>query len=414
VTAALDVDRVRRDFPALDQRLHGHPLVYLDSAATALKPRQMVDALVAAYLRDSSNVHRGIHQLSERATLAYEGAREKVRRFLNAHDKSEIVFVRGTTEAINLVASSFGGSEVREGDEVLITGLEHHSNIVPWQMLAERQGAHLVVVPITDEGDVNLNEFAARLGRRTRLVAIAHVSNALGTILPVREMTQIAHDHGARVLIDGAQAAPHLPVDVQSLGCDFYAFSGHKTYGPTGVGALYGRRALLERMPPYQGGGDMIRSVTFAKTLYNEVPYKFEAGTPAIAEVIGLGAAVDYLTALELPSVAQHEAELLSYGTRRLADVPGLRLIGTAPRKLGVLSFTLEGVHAHDIGTALDLQGIAVRTGHHCAQPVMHRFGVVATARASLGVYNRREDLDVLAGALHTVGDLFGTKGGAA
>jgi cysteine desulfurase/selenocysteine lyase len=414
VTPSLELDRIRRDFPALDQRLHGHPLVYLDSAATALKPRQVVDALVGAYLRDSSNVHRGIHQLSERATLAYEGAREKVRRFLNARDKSEIVFVRGTTEAINLVASSYGTSEVHEGDEVLITGLEHHSNIVPWQMLTQRRGARLVVVPIDDQGDVDLREFASRLSRRTRMVAIAHVSNALGTVLPVREMIQLAHDRGAPVLIDGAQAAPHLPIDVQALGCDFYAFSGHKTYGPTGVGVLYGRRALLDRMPPYQGGGDMIRSVSFEKTTYNDVPYKFEAGTPAIAEVIALGAAVDYLNALDVRSVARHEAELLAYGTRLLTEVPGLRLIGTAPHKLGVLSFTLEGVHAHDIGTALDLQGIAVRTGHHCAQPVMDRFGVAATARASLGIYNRREDLDVLAGALHTVGDLFRGRGGGA
>jgi cysteine desulfurase/selenocysteine lyase len=413
MSLAIDLERIRGDFPALSQVLHGRPLVYLDSAATSLKPQEVVDAVVGAYVRDCSNVHRGIHQLSERATAAYEGAREKVRSFVGAREKSEIVFVRGTTEAINLVAHSYGESELRAGDEVLITGLEHHSNIVPWQILAARTGARLAVVRITDEGDVELQSFADKINRRTRLVAIAHVSNALGTILPVREMTRIAHDHGIPVLIDGAQAAPHLPVDVQALGCDFYAFSAHKMYGPTGVGVLYGRRALLEKMPPYQGGGDMIRSVTFEKTVYNDVPYKFEAGTPAIAEVIALGAAVDYLSKIGFGVIARHEAELTGYGTSLLTRVPGLRLIGTAPNKLGVLSFTLEGVHAHDVGTALDLEGIAVMPGHQCAQPVMDRFGVAATVRASLGIYNRREDLDALAEALHGIRHLFAGKGGA-
>jgi cysteine desulfurase/selenocysteine lyase len=413
VSRSFDIARVRGDFPALAQRMRGRPLVYLDSAATSLKPEPVIDAVIRTYVRDCSNVHRGIHQLSERTTTAYEDGREKVRRLVNAREASEIVFTRGTTEAINLVASSFGPTVVHAGDEILLTGLEHHSNIVPWQLLAERVGAKLAVVPTTDDGDVPLRDFADKMSRRTRMVAVAHVSNALGTVLPVAEITRIAHDHGVPVLIDGAQAAPHVPVDVQAIGCDFYTFSGHKTYGPTGVGVLYGRSALLERMPPYQGGGDMIRSVSFERTTYNAVPYKFEAGTPAIAEVIGLGAAIDYLDRVGFESIARHEADLLAYGTQLLERVPGLRLVGTAPHKVAILSFVLEGIHAHDVGTALDVEGIAVRTGHHCAQPVLDRFGLPATVRASLGLYNKGEDLAVLAEALHRIRDLFRGSSGS-
>jgi cysteine desulfurase/selenocysteine lyase len=404
----LDVKRIREDFPILGQKIHGRPLVYLDNAATTQKPRAVIDALRAYYEMDNANVHRGVHQLSERATEAYEKGRRRVRRFLNAAHEREIVFVRGTTEAINLVAMTYGRQAVGAGDEILITGLEHHSNIVPWQILCEQQGALLRVVPIDDAGEVHLEDYVRMLGERTRLVAVAHVSNALGTVLPVRAMIEAAHRRGIAVLVDGAQAAPHLPVDVQALDCDFYAFSGHKVYGPTGIGALYGKTALLERMPPYQGGGDMIKSVSFEKTTYNDLPYKFEAGTPDIAGAIGLGAALEYLEGLGRERVAAHERGLLTYATGLVGALPGVRLIGTAREKAAVLSFLVDGVHAHDVGTILDREGVAVRTGHHCAMPVMTRFGVAATSRASLGLYNTREDIDALATALERVREIFG------
>jgi cysteine desulfurase/selenocysteine lyase len=404
---ALDVERVRQDFPILRETVHGKPLVYLDNAASAQKPRAVIEAEAAVYEAYYSNIHRGVHSLSMRATDAYEAAREKVRRFIGAAHTREVVFTRGTTESINLVASSYGRGHVGPGDEVLITGLEHHSNIVPWQMLCEEKGARLRVAPLDDRGDVVLEELERLLGPRTKLLAFAHVSNALGTVNPAKRMVEIAHARGVPVLIDGAQAAPHLKVDVRDLDCDFYAFSSHKLYGPSGVGVLYGRTAHLQAMPPYQGGGDMILSVTFEKTTYNELPYKFEAGTPNIAGVIGLGAALGWVEGIGHEAIAAHEADLLEYGTRRLLEVPGVRLIGTAREKAGVLSFVLEGVHPHDIGTVLDYEGIAVRTGHHCAQPVMERYGVPATARASLAVYNTRPEIDVLVGALGKVREVF-------
>ena len=404
---ALDVERVRAEFPILRQTVHGKPLVYLDNAASAQKPRPVIEAEAAVYESYYSNIHRGVHSLSMRATDAYEGAREKVRRFVGATHTREIVFTRGTTESINLVASSYGRGHVGRDDEVLITGLEHHSNIVPWQMLCEEKGARLRVAPLDDHGDVILEEMERLIGPRTRIVAFAHVSNALGTVNPVKRMVEMAHARGVPVLIDGAQAAPHLKVDVRELDCDFYAFSSHKIYGPSGVGVLYGKAAQLQAMPPYQGGGDMILSVTFEKTTYNELPYKFEAGTPNIAGVIGLGAALDWVEGLGHEAIAAHEGDLLEYGTRRLLEVPGVRLIGTAREKAGVLSFVLEGVHPHDIGTVLDYEGIAVRTGHHCAQPVMDRYCVPATDRASLAVYNTREEIDLLVAALHRGRELF-------
>jgi cysteine desulfurase/selenocysteine lyase len=407
-TVALDVERIRKDFPILHQEVHGRPLVYLDSAATSQKPQVVLDALAEYYARDNANVHRGVHQLSERATEAYEGARARIQRFLNAAHPREIVFVRGTTEGINLVAQTYGRRTVGPGDEVIITALEHHSNIVPWQMLCEETGATLRVVPIDDAGEVDLDAYERLLGERTRLVAVAHVSNALGTIVPVKRMIEAAHHHGIAVLVDGAQAAPHMRVDVRDLDCDFYTFSGHKTYGPTGIGVLYGKTALLETMPPYQGGGDMIKSVSFEKTVYNDLPYKFEAGTPNIAGAIGLGAALEYLDDLGLDRVAAHEQALLVHGTERLTALPGLRLVGTAREKASVLSFLVDGVHAHDVGSILDREGIAVRTGHHCAMPVMTRFGIAATARASLAVYNTREDIDALVEALAKVREIFG------
>lgn len=403
----LDLARIRADFPALSQEVRGVPLVYLDSAATALKPQAVIDAVNQIYARDGGNVHRAVHQLSERATLAYENTRQKVRDLLGAAAKEEVVFVRGTTEAINLVAHSWARPRLGSGDQILVTGLEHHSNIVPWQMVCEATGAELVVVPITDAGEVRLEDVAARLTERTALVACAHVSNALGTVLPVAEIAALAKEHGALVLLDGAQAAPHMPVNVAELGCDFYAFSGHKLYAPTGVGVLWARRELLEEMPPYQGGGDMIRSVSFEKTTYADVPAKFEAGTPNIAGVVGLGAAIEYLGGQGWEAIRAHERDLLAYGTEVLSEIPGLRLVGTAPEKLGVLSFTLDAAHPHDVGTIVDAEGVAIRTGHHCAQPVMERFGVPATARASLGLYNDRSDLDALGRALHKVRELF-------
>jgi cysteine desulfurase/selenocysteine lyase len=405
--ATLDVEAVRGEFPVLQTRVHGKPLVYLDSAASAQKPRAVIDAEREVYERYYSNIHRGVHQLSMLATDAYERARARVQRFLGAKETREIVFVRGTTEAINLVAQTHGRRHVGAGDEVLITGLEHHSNIVPWQMLCEEKGATLKVAPIDERGVVDLAAFESLLTPCTRIVSVAHVSNALGTVNPVERMSELAHAVGAAVVIDGAQAAPHLAVDVARIGCDFYAFSGHKVYGPSGVGALYGRAALLEAMPPWQGGGDMISSVTFEKSTWAEVPHKFEAGTPNVAGTIGLAAALDWLEELGPDAVAAHEEDLLAYGTELLRSIPGLRLVGTAPQKAGVLSFVLDGVHPHDIGTILDYEGVAIRTGHHCAQPVMDRFGVPATARASLACFNRREDLDVLARGIGKVQEVF-------
>ena len=403
----LDVGRIREDFPALRQTVHGHPLVYLDNAATSQKPRAVLDAIMRFYERDCANVHRGVHQLSERSTAAYEGARETVRQFLNAAAPAEIVYTRGATESINLVAQTYGRANLRAGDEIVVSGLEHHSNIVPWQMLAAEKGAILRVAPIDDRGEIVLDEYRKLLGPRTRIVALAQVSNALGTINPVREMIAQAHAAGAVALIDGAQAAPHMPVDVQDLDCDFYAFSGHKAFGPTGIGVLFGKASLLDAMPPWQGGGDMIRSVTFEKTTFNDPPYKFEAGTPHIAGAIGLGAAIEYVTAIGLDRVAAWEHELLVYGTEALERVPGLRLIGTARRKAAVLSFVLEGVHPHDIATILDGQGIAIRAGHHCAQPIMERFGLTATSRASLAFYNTYREIDALVEGLGKVREIF-------
>jgi len=406
--ALWDVERIRRDFPALHQRVHGKPLVYLDNAATSQKPQVVIDALAAYYSLENSNVHRGVHLLSERATQAYEDARARVQRFLGAASAGEIVFVRGTTEGINLVAASYGRRWIGAGDEVIISAIEHHSNIVPWQILCEEKGAVLRVIPVDDAGDLRLDEYARLLGARTKLVAVAHISNALGTINPVKRMIEMAHRQGVPVLIDGAQAAPHVRVDVRELDCDFYVFSGHKTLGPTGIGVLYGKTEWLERMPPYQGGGDMIASVTFEKTTYNALPYKFEAGTPHIAGVIGLGVALDYLSGLGLDRVAAYEQELLVHGTAALRAVPGVRIIGTAREKASVLSFVVDGVHAHDVGTVLDHAGIAVRAGHHCAMPVMQRFGVPATVRASLAFYNTREELDALGAGLGEVREIFG------
>ena len=405
--AILDVRKIREDFPILKQTVHGKPLVYLDNAATSQKPQVVIDAELRFYLLDCSNVHRGVHQLSERATEAFEGTRRKVKEFLNAADLREIIFVRGATEAINLVAHSFGRTHVERGDEVLISAMEHHSNIVPWQILCEEKGAMLRVAPINDRGELLLEEFEKLLNERTRLVAVAHVSNALGTINPIRRIIGIARRRNVPVLVDGAQAAPHLKVDVQALDCDFYTFSGHKMFGPTGIGVLYGKARWLEEMPPYQGGGDMISSVTFEKTIYNTLPYKFEAGTPNIAATIGLGAAIDYLTKVGLDNVTAYEHELLGYGTEALRQIPDVRLIGTAREKASVLSFVIDGIHPHDAGTVLDCEGIAVRTGHHCAQPVMQRFGVAATTRASLAFYNTREELDALAAGIRKVQEMF-------
>ncbi len=406
--AGFDVERIRAEFPILSRLVHGKPLVYLDSAATTQKPRRVIEAIVEYYSGYNANVHRGVHQLSQEATAAYEGAREKTRAFLGAGSVREIVFLRGTTEAMNLVAHSWGRPRLRPGDEILVTAMEHHSNLVPWQMLAEETGAALRVAPIDEAGDLVESELLACIGERTKLVALSHVSNALGTINPIRTVADLAHAAGAIVVVDGAQAAGHLTVDVRSLGCDFYAISGHKMFGPTGIGALYGREEILDSMPPWMGGGDMIKSVTFEKTVFNDLPYKFEAGTPDIAGVIGLGAAIDWIEGVGREAAAAHERSLLEYGTQRLLEFDGLRLLGTSAHKVGVLSFTLEGVHPHDAGTILDREGIAVRTGHHCAQPVMERYGVPATTRASLSVYNRREDLDALVRGLHKVLELFG------
>jgi cysteine desulfurase/selenocysteine lyase len=400
---------LRDEFPILRQMVHGKPLVYLDNAATTQKPRAVLDVLRRYFEEDNSNVHRGVHTLSERATRAYEEARVKVQRFLGAREAREVLFVRGTTEAINLVAQSYGRVHVGAGDEVLITHMEHHSNIVPWQLLCEEKGATLRVVPITDTGELILEEFERLLGPRTKLVAVVHVSNTLGTVNPVKQIIALAHCRGVPVLLDGAQAVAHLPLDVQDLDCDFYALSGHKLYGPMGTGVLYGKAELLEAMPPWQGGGDMISSVTFAKTTYNVLPHKFEAGTPNVAGFIGLGAAIDYVNGIGLDTIAAHERELTAYALDALREVSGLRLIGTAAERAGSISFVLDGVHPHDIGTILDQEGIAVRTGHHCTQPLMDRFGVPATARASLAIYNTREEIDALVRGLGKVKEVFGS-----
>jgi len=402
-----DVERVRADFPILQRVVNGKTLAYLDNAATAQKPNAVIDAICQYYRTSNANIHRGVHRLSIEATEAYEQARGKVQRFIGAKRPQEIVFVRSATEAINLVAQAYARPKLTAGDEILITTMEHHSNIVPWQILCEQTGAVLRVAPITDAGELDLDEFEKLLGPRTRIAAVTHISNALGTINPVRDLVEMAHGHGVPVLIDGAQAAPHLPIDVAAIGCDFYTITGHKMFGPTGIGALYGRHELLDAMEPYQGGGEMILSVTFEKTTYNKVPHKFEAGTPHIAGAIGMGAAVDYLEAIGLDRIGAHEHELLRYTTETLSAIPGVRLVGTAKNKAAVVSFLVGDVHPHDVGTILDQEGIAVRTGHHCAQPVMERFGIAATVRASLALYNTPAEIDRLTAAVAKVQEVF-------
>lgn len=404
---SFDVDRIRQDFPILTRIIRGHRLVYLDNAATTQKPKLVLDTLSRYYSAGNANIHRGVYMLSEEATAAYSHARVQVQRLLNARAAHEIVFTRNSTESINLVAQSYGRQHLGPGDEVLITHMEHHSNIVPWQLVCEQVGARLRVAPIDDSGTLQLDEFERLIGPRTRLVSVVHLSNSLGTINPVQQIVEMAHARGVPVLIDGSQAVYHMPVDVQALDCDFYALTGHKLYGPTGIGVLYGREALLEQMPPYQGGGDMIRSVTFEKTTYADLPHKFEAGTPHIAGAIGLGAAVDYLMAIGFDGIGPHEADLLAYGTAALSDVKGLRLIGTAAEKASILAFVMKGAHPHDVGTIVDTEGVAIRTGHHCTQPVMDRFGVPATARASVAMYNTREEIDALVRALERVREMF-------
>ncbi|HEY1497119.1 MAG TPA: cysteine desulfurase [Candidatus Solibacter sp.] len=405
--AGFDVEKIREDFPVLKQKVHGKPLVYLDSAATAQKPFAVIDAIRRFHEVDCANIHRGVHELSQRSTAAYEETRAKAKRFLNARSKDELIFVRGTTEGINLVTSSWGRRNVKESDEIIISAMEHHSNIVPWQMLCLETGAKLRVIPMNERGELLMEEYEKLLNPRTRMVAVTHVSNALGTINPVRQIIEMAHNVGALTLVDGAQAVPHAKVDLQALDVDFYTFSGHKVVGPTGIGILYGKTKLLNAMPPYQGGGDMIKVVTFEKTTYADLPYKFEAGTPNIAGGIGLGAALDYVNALGIEKIAAYEHELLEYGTEQLSAIPGLKLIGTAKEKASVLSFVIEGIHPHDIGTILDRQGIAVRTGHHCAQPVMDFFNVPATTRASLAFYNTFGEIDALVGGIKKVKEIF-------
>jgi cysteine desulfurase / selenocysteine lyase len=402
-----DVYDIRSNFPILQIKVNGKPLVYLDNAATTQKPKSVIRAIERYYTEENSNIHRGVHSLSQRATVEYEVVRSKIRKFINASSDHEIIFVRGTTEGINLVASSFVKPKLKEGDEVLISGMEHHSNIVPWQMVCEEKGAYLKVVPLNDNGELILDEYIRLLTPKTKFISLVHISNALGTVNPVKEMIRVAHQRGIPVLIDGAQAISHQQVDVKDLDCDFYAFSGHKMFGPTGVGVLYGKEKYLEAMPPYQGGGDMIKSVTFEKTIYNDLPYKFEAGTPNIAGVIALGSAVDFLGEIGLDNIKLHEADLLDYAMQAVSTIEGLRVIGTAKSKSAVLSFVLEDIHPHDIGTIIDSEGVAIRTGHHCSQPVMQRFGVPATARASFALYNTREEVDVLIAALHKVIKVF-------
>ena len=403
----IDVAKIREDFPILNQMVNGHPLVYLDNAATSQKPQVVIDSLVNYYTTKNANVHRGVHTLSQLATEDYEGARAKVRKLLNAADDREIIYVRGTTEGINLVAQTFGRQNVGSGDDVIISSLEHHSNIVPWQMLCQERGATLKVIPINDAGELLMDDYERLLSPRTKLVSVLHVSNSLGTINPAKQIVEIAHSRGVPVLLDGAQAAPHMPVDVQDLDCDFYVFSGHKLYAPTGIGILYGKAEFLEAMPPWQGGGEMIRSVTFEETLYNDLPYKFEGGTPNIAGAIGLGTAIDYVSSIGLDRIAARENELLEYGAQCLSSIQGLRLVGTAGNKSAILSFVMDKAHPHDIGTILDSQGIAVRTGHHCTQPLMDRMGVPATARASMAFYNTKEEVDALVKGIDRVIEVF-------
>jgi len=407
-SATLAAAAIRRDFPLLRQRAHGTPLVYLDNAATTQKPQAVIDRLTRYYTEENANVHRGVHWLSDRATGAFEEARATVSRFLNAREPREIVFVRGTTEAINLVTATFGRSHVGPGDEIVISAMEHHSNLVPWQILCEQQGARLRVIPITDAGELDLDAYATLLSDRTRIVSVVHVSNVLGTVNPIEQIVRLAHLRGIPVAVDGAQAVAHTAVDVQALGCDFYAFSAHKMFGPTGIGVLYGTSARLESMPPYQSGGDMIRSVSFERTLYNVPPYRFEAGTPDIAGAVGLAAAIDYLAGIGFERIARIEQDLLTYAIDALSRLPGVRVLGAPAQRAGVLSFLVDGVHAHDVGTVLDREGVAIRAGHHCCQPLMDRLGVPATARASLALYNNRDDIDALAAALQTVRQLFG------
>ena len=407
MSSDFDAEKVRADFPVLQQLVNGKPLVYLDNGATSQKPQAVIDELVRYYTTENANVHRGVHTLSQNATEDYENARAKLRGLLNAADDHEIIYTSGTTQSINIVAQSYGRQNIGPGDEIIVSNMEHHSNIVPWQMLCEEKGAVLRVVPIDDTGELLMDEYERMLSPRTKLVSITHVSNALGTILPVEQIIELAHAHGVPVLLDGAQAVPHMAVDVRKLDCDFYVFSGHKLFGPTGTGVLYGKAELLDAMPPVQGGGEMIKSVTFEKTIYNDLPYKFEAGTPNIAGAVGLGAAVDYVQSVGYETFAAHEDELLDYGTKALEQIGGLRIIGTSPRKAGILSFVMENVHPHDIGTILDSEGIAVRTGHHCAQPVMQRFQIPATARASLAMYNTKEDIDALVRAIDRVIEVF-------
>ncbi len=404
---SFDVARIREDFPVLHQMVNGKPLVYLDNAATTQKPQAVIDALVRYYSTDNSNVHRGVHTLSQRATEDYDSGRSKARQFLNAASDEEIIFVKGTTDGINLVAHSYARQHLGEGDEIIISTMEHHSNIIPWQVLCQEKGAHLRVIPISDAGELLMDEYESLLSSRTKLVAITHVSNVLGTVNPIKQIVEMAHSQGVPVLVDGAQATPHMPVDVQKLGCDFYVFSGHKIYGPTGIGVLYGKAEVLEAMPPYQLGSDMIKSVTFERTVYNDLPYKFEAGTPNIAGVIGMGAAIDYLTEIGMDRIDNYEHGLLEYGTECLSGIDGVKIVGNAPGKASVLSFVMDCAHPHDIGTILDTEGVAIRTGHHCAQPLMNRYGVPATARASLSFYNTRDEVDLLVKAIDRVIEVF-------
>ena len=405
--SGFDWEAVKRQFPSLEQEVQGHPLTYLDNAATTHKPHCVIASLESHYREDCSNIHRGVHELSQRATRAFEEARKKVQRFIGAASEREVIFTRGTTEAINLVAQTFGRASIGAGDEIVMTGMEHHSNIVPWQLLAKEVGAQLRIVPVQDDGTIRYDDYLTLLTEKTRLVSIIHTSNAMGTINPAREMIAAAHEKGIPVMLDAAQAVPHEVVDVKALDCDFMAFSGHKVYGPTGIGVLYGKESFLNEMPPWQGGGDMIRSVSFEETTYAELPSKFEAGTPHIAGAIALGTAVDWMQSIGLDAINAWEAELLAYGTSLLSDIPGLRIIGTGPKKAGVLSFVIDGLHPHDIGTVLDMQGVAVRTGHHCAEPLMRRFGIAATTRASFAAYNSMEDVDRLVAGINKAIRLF-------
>ncbi|MGB3586167.1 MAG: cysteine desulfurase [Tunicatimonas sp.] len=404
----LDIQKVRQDFPILHQEVNGRPLVYLDNAATTQKPQIVVNALTHYYERDNANIHRGVHTLAERATVAYEETRQAVHRFINSNEPEEIVFTKGTTDGINLVASTFGRTNLKEGDDIIISAMEHHSNIVPWQMLCEEKGANLKVIPVNDRGEIELDEYKKLLSERTKLVSVVYVSNSLGTINPVEEIIELAHKQGAAVLLDGAQSTAYLDIDVQALNCDFYVFSGHKTFGPTGVGALYGKRRHLEKMPPYQGGGEMISSVSFEKTTYNDIPYKFEAGTPNIADVVALKAAIEYINQLGKPAMRAHEEELLEYGHQRLGEIPGLRMIGTAEKKMNVISFVFDDIFHFDVGQMLDARGIAVRTGHHCTEPLMSRFGLEGTVRASFAVYNTKEEIDQLDEGLQRIVKMMG------